>query len=1144
MHSASVATRSTVRTARHLPCAAVLFVALSACGVARGAAAPDDAERRKAEHKFFENKVRPLLVESCFSCHGEKKQKGGLRMDTLAATLKGGKNGTVLVPGKPAESPLITAVKYEDEDLQMPPDEKLSDEQIAVLTQWVRMGAPWPDGAGPVAGGPTLVGKVRTITDDDRAFWSFNPLKDAPPPGVTDGEKWARNDVDKFVLAKLTAEGLAPAPEADRATLIRRASFDLHGLPPTPAEIDAFVADPSPDAYEKLIDRLLASPRYGERYARHWLDIARYAESDGFKQDGYRPNAWPYRDYVIKSFNDDKPYDRFVAEQLAGDEIAPGDPDALVATGFLRAGMYEYNQRNARGQWSEHLADMTDVTADAFLGLSMGCARCHDHKFDPILQADYFRLQAFLAPVLPRSDVRLVPVDQRQAYEASVKSYEAKTAKIREQIAAIEMPIRRSAFNFVVGKFPPDVQAFMKKPAAERTPLERQIAYLVERQVEDDVQKLDDKIKGKERDKLIELRAQLGAFDDEKPKPMPTALCVADVGPAAPETTIPGDAAKRTFDPGYLTVLERQPLAMPVPTPTAASTGRRTALAKWLTQPSHPLATRVIANRIWQWHFGKGIVRTASDYGRLGDAPSHPELLDWLARRFVEGGWSFKRAHRLVMTSATYRQASRRAVPEVAKLKDPENRWLWRFNARRLDAEQVRDAVLAASGELQMSPETTGGPSADYTAPRRTVFTKVVRNNRDPMLEVFDVPESFGSVPNRNMTVTATQALLMINGEWTLKRSAAFASRLKREAGGSADNAKLVGEAYRLAYGRPPSDAERTAAAAFLDAPHGVVNAVADASASAVPAAVANVTDPMMNDIPVLQVMPHQGGQAVLVRDGNPADVLRLASPDAGALHPNANAFTIEAFVQLESLYAEANVRVIAAGWDGDQKRPGWSLGVTSEKSKHLPRNLILQLAGKSSESGGGGTFRYEVIPSNFRLELHKTYYVAVAVTPGDTSESGVRFHVKDVTDMDAPLRTAAVKHAVTDPLTGAAPLTIGGRLGQGSHAWDGLLGEVRLSSVALKPEQLLWNEGAAKDATFGHWQFEERPGFLKDASGGGRDLSRAASSPGSVQPQATKSAAAAKSAWAKPGPALKVSEGLIDFCHALLNSNEFLYVD
>ncbi|CAA9427417.1 MAG: hypothetical protein AVDCRST_MAG64-3264, partial [uncultured Phycisphaerae bacterium] len=767
--------------------AAAAFAVLAVASPAR-AAAPKVPEPTPDQAKFFEQKVRPLLVESCYSCHAEKKQKGRLRLDSLEAALKGGDTGPAVVPGDAAKSLLVKAISHADEDLQMPPDEKLADAQIKVLTDWVAMGAPWPKTPGGAVTATPGGGKKRVIKDEDRQFWSFQPVKDAPAPQVQDNG-WAKNDIDRFVFAKLKAEGLTPAPEADKVALIRRATFDLHGLPPTPDEVAAFVADASTDAYEKLVDRLLASPRYGERYARHWQDLVRYAESDGFKQDAYRPNSYLYRDWLIAALNADKPYDQFVREQLAGDEIAPGDPAARVATGFLRHGVYEYNQKHAENQWSEYLNDLTDVTADALLGLSMGCARCHDHKFDPILQADYYKLQAFFTPVLPRNDLPNAGGADLAKYAAALATWEAKTKTIRDEIAKIEAPAKRNAEARMVGRFPPEVQAMLAKPAAERSPYERQIAYLVGRQVEDEQSKTDDKIKGAEKDRLVALRKELSKFDDAKPKPPVAALCVTDVGPVAPPTRIPDDPTKQEFQPGYPVVLEQLGLPTPPVTPTADSTGRRTALANWVTNPANPLTTRVITNRLWQWHFGHGLVRTSSDYGVLGEKPSHPELLDHLTARFLADGWSMKSMHRLIMASATYRQSAVRPVPDVAQLKDPENRWLWRQNGRRLDAEQIRDAMLAASGELEL--DQVGGPSAEYTATKRSVFTKLVRNIRDPLLDAFDLPESYGSTAGRNATTTATQSLMLINGDWPLKRAAAFAERATREAG-SADPAAVI----------------------------------------------------------------------------------------------------------------------------------------------------------------------------------------------------------------------------------------------------------------------------------------------------------------------------------------------------------------
>src|SRR5688572_16088417 len=718
-----------------------LLVCLGGANADGAASLPQQGER------LFKSTIQPIFAEHCHKCHSHDadKIKGGLVVDSLSGLLTGGDSGPAIVPGEPEKSLLIKAIRYTDEELQMPPKgKKLSEEQVRALTEWVKLGASWP-------GSETNSARVRgRITDEDRKWWSFQPLRKSFWTGTAPDAGWVRNDIDRFIWQKLEAEGLKPSPEASRQTLIRRVSFDLTGLPPTPSEVAEFITDSSSDAYEKVVDRLLASPRYGERWARHWLDLVRYAESDGYRIDDYRPHSWRYRDYVIKSFNDDKPYDRFVREQLAGDEVDPNNPEMLVANSFLRHGIYEYNNRDARGQWTTILNDVTDVTSDVFLGLGMQCARCHNHKFDPILQKDYYRLQAFFAPMLPRQDLVLATTTQRAEYEQKLAKWNALTADLRAQIEEIEITYRDKARAEAISKFPEDVQALIRKPAAERTPYEHQIAELAWRQVTHEYVRLDTRIKGADKDKLTELRKELARYDADKPEPLPPAFTVTDLGLVAPAVFLPKGKNPEPIEPGYLSLLDENPAAVrPVPN-APNSTGRRTELARWLTQPDNPLTARVIVNRIWQYHFGRGLVATASDFGRLGEKPSHPELLDWLATRFVKEGWSFKKLHRLILTSAVYRQSGTAPAPENARVKDPENRWLWRMNTRRLDSEQIRDAILAATGELEFS---MGGPSVDTSKPRRTIYTKVMRNTRDPMLDVFDAPEGFASTaPDRKST--------------------------------------------------------------------------------------------------------------------------------------------------------------------------------------------------------------------------------------------------------------------------------------------------------------------------------------------------------------------------------------------------------
>ncbi|MDB5320182.1 MAG: hypothetical protein JWN40_1813 [Phycisphaerales bacterium] len=835
--------------------------------------------------------------------------------------------------------------------------------------------------------------------------------------------------------------------------------------------------------------------------ARHWLDVVRYAESDGYRQDAYRANVWPYRDYVIRSFNEDKPYDRFVTEQLAGDELAPSDPNALIGTAFLRHGIYEYNQRDVKTHWKNIVDEVTDVTSDAFLGLSMGCAKCHDHKFDPILQSDYYRFEAFFTPLLPVQDGLLATSEEKAKYDEALAKWKEKTADLRAELDAIEQPYIEKSAKAAIIKFPEDIQEIINKPAEKRTPYEEQIATLSLRQVYDKTESGDAKVTGPEKEKHLELVRKLAAFDNIKPKPLPTSLLVTDVGTVAPPTVIPSDKEGRDVGVGYPVVLDGQPLKVPATQPTEVSTGRRTALAKWLMQPNHPLTTRVMVNRIWQYHFGRGLVGTSSDFGKLGDRPTHPELLDYLAVRFAKDNWQMKGLHKLIMMSAAYRQSSSIAMPAEAKAKDPDDKWLWKYPPRRLDAEQIRDSMLLVSGELK--PEMYG-PSVDPATPRRSIYTKVIRNNRDPLLEAFDAPDTYGSAADRNRTTTSTQALLLINGDAPLKRAEMFAARLRGM--NLKDAGETVDAAWRLAYGRGPDARERGAAVAFLEKSTGK-----------------GVTLPMapisVDERPMVKSMPQLGSQAIYVRNGRVDDMLRLASPAGMPVED----FTIEAYVLLDSLYDDASVRVIASQWDGKNDHPGWALGVTSTRSRFEPQNLILQLACDPKKPGGG----YEVIHSDFRVELHKTYYVAVAVRMKETGEAGVTFYLKDMTDMDAGLKSVAVKHVVTGSYANKSALVIGGRDSKPAHGWDGLIDEVRISRKALAKDELLFSEGRpASGMLCGHWVFEDQPGLFKDSAG--------------VQADLVKLAGAKSESTA----VVKNDAALVDLCHVLLNSNRFLYLE
>jgi cytochrome c553 len=777
--------------------------------------------------KFFEEKVRPILAENCYKCHGEEKQKGSLRLDLRETVLAGGENGPVVVAGKPDESTLVEAVKWQS--FEMPPTGKLSEEQIATLAEWVRIGAPMPKDHG--GGGGVALRKTRgAITNEDRQWWAFQPVRRPALPVAPDPGSTTPNGVDSFIDAKLSENGLDAAPEADRRTLIRRLTLDLTGLPPTPDEVDDFLEAERPDAYECLVDRLLASPHHGEHWARHWLDLVRYAESDGYKQDAYREAAYHYRDYIIRSFNRDKPYSQFVLEQLAGDEACGSDPDALIATMYLRLGIYEYNQRDVRNQWSIILNDLTDVTADVMLGMGMSCARCHDHKFDPILQKDYYRLQAFFAPILWRENVVAAKAEEVAEYHRQLAVWEEATAEVRRQVAEIEDPIRQAAMRTTMVKFTDDLLDMVNKPANERTPDEAQLAYLIEYQVSDGEGKADigAKLKGEKKELWQQLTQELAKFDHLRPTPIPFVPSVTDVGPISPKVVIPGRRDGENVEPGPLAVLEpagggieppgnetslavnhyRKANASPSPT----STGRRTALAQWIASRDNPLPSRVLVNRLWQQHFGRGLAESPSDFGRLGQPPSHPELLDWLASELLDNDWSMKRLHRLMVTSVAYRRASHGPEVEEVAVKDPTNKWLARMPIRRLAAEQVRDAAEAVTGELDSA---VGGQSGDWSkSRRRAVYLKVLRNKSEPVLDVFDAPDGIFTTPVRNVTTTPTQSLFLINGPWMMTRAKAFSKRLSADS--SATLEQRIVTAYSLAFGRIPTESETNEAIRFL----------------------------------------------------------------------------------------------------------------------------------------------------------------------------------------------------------------------------------------------------------------------------------------------------------------------------------------
>ncbi|MFM8577892.1 MAG: PSD1 and planctomycete cytochrome C domain-containing protein, partial [Planctomycetaceae bacterium] len=754
--------------------------------------------------RVFEAEVRPILVARCTRCHGPDEQKAGLRLDSLVGMLRGGDSGPAIVPGDPDAINLLAAVRHES--WEMTPDGRLDDRAIRAIEAWVAAGSPWPgerpaaelmaEGlpepeAGPSRSpiGPPQRKLKGVVTEADRSAWAYQPVRRPAPPqqpvreGLPDGILRASvaNPVDFFIVARLAEAGIEPLPEADRATLVRRVFLDLVGLPPTPADVESFLADPLNDAFERLVDRLLADPRHGERWARHWLDLARYSESDGFRQDAFRPTAWRYRDYVIDSFNADKPFDRFIEEQLAGDELFPHDLEALVATGFLRQTPYEYNQVDAETQWADILGDATDVTADVFLAMGMGCAKCHDHKFDPVSQRDYFALQAFFAGIAWRD-----ALPPRRTPSADHDSIE-RGREIERELTTIREGCRDPAAWKGLARFPPEIQEVVFTPAAARSPHEQQIAELAARQLTFDPTKLPDDLRETyERlaKELSDLRASGRTSTAE------AVLAIADVGPEPAVVRIPGRSDDGPIDPRIPEVLGGTSLA-PLPRRgedgQPLTSGRRSALACWIASPDTPLTARVFVNRLWQWHFGRGLVATTSDFGVLGEPATHPELLDWLAAEFVASGWSVRHVDRLIVTSAAYRRASFGEAPAAIKA-DPANRLVWRHDSRRLDADQVRDAALAISGELEEvvhrrddgSAGAAGGPSVPGSKPRRAIYTRSIRNTREPLADAFDAPDGYGSCPERNCTTTPTQALYLANGEWMLERARRLALAIER----------------------------------------------------------------------------------------------------------------------------------------------------------------------------------------------------------------------------------------------------------------------------------------------------------------------------------------------------------------------------
>ncbi|MCY2982527.1 MAG: PSD1 and planctomycete cytochrome C domain-containing protein [Planctomycetota bacterium] len=783
----------------------VLLVAFGLCANSSDAYTYDDLkDEQDAQARFFETKVRPLLIDSCVRCHGDEKQEGGLRLDSQEAFNKGGESGSVIDTASMENSLFLSAIRYKD--LEMPPSGQLSEEKIQILEQWVAGGSYWP------AKTESLTAKrkgEKGFTDEDRSYWFFQPM--SKHETVRTRNDSVSDRLDAFVEAGLSTHQLTFAEPATPLALVRRTYLDLIGVTPTSAEVATFLADPTDTAYASLVDRLLDDPRYGERWGRFWLDLVRFAESDGYKQDDFRPTAYRYRDYVVRSFNEDKPYRDFVREQLAGDEIDSDSLECRDASGYLRLWIYEYNQRDVTGQWNAILNDLTDVTGEAFMGLGYGCARCHDHKFDPLLQKDYFRLQAYFSGLIPREDLPAATQEQVERNEADVASWEEAAKPFLDTIEAIEAPIREKTIRSAVSKFPPDVRPALLKSAEQRSTREKQLAHLAYLQQLRDVKEIkwEKVLKGEQQKEWLLAKEYLKQLPAPKPKTLPVSLTATDAGPEPAEVYIPGKPGLGPISPGIPSIIN--PEAMPVqPMADHNSSGRRLALANWMVDRENPFTWRVIVNRVWQQHFGQGIVPNASDFGRLTETPTHPELLDFLASHFAENSGRMKSLHRWILNSRTYRQSAYPASTTAAIQIDPSNKWLWRFAPRRLDAEQLRDSMLTVAGELR---PIHSGVSEDPNKPVRSIFVRSMRNSQDRFLALFDAPDGSSSTAKRNATTTPLQSLMMMNSDWVNTRAENMAKQIISK---KSTPEACIQEAFERVFLKSPSPSDRESAKAFL----------------------------------------------------------------------------------------------------------------------------------------------------------------------------------------------------------------------------------------------------------------------------------------------------------------------------------------
>jgi hypothetical protein len=767
------------------------FVSLLVASVGLAAEAPGTIDPKAAE--FFEAKVRPILHKNCFPCHGEKQQMGSLRLDSLANMLKGNSGGPAIVVGYPDKSPLIQVIRY-DGKIKMPPTGKLKPEEIQALTLWVEMGAPWPRSKISDAAKQAMRTGEYVITPEQRKFWSFQPVRKPALPKVRN-EAWVKTPIDAFILFQLEKKGLQPAPPADRRTLLRRAYYDLIGLPPTAEETAAFLADKSPNAFAKVIDRLLASPHYGERWARYWLDVARYADTKGyvFTEDRNYYNAYTYRDYVIRAFNEDLPYDQFILHQIAADRLPLGeDRRPLAAIGYLTVGRRFLNNIH------DIIDDRIDVVMRGFQGLTVNCARCHDHKYDPISTKDYYALYGiFASSVEPNPPPSISPKSIAEPYAA----HTAKLSAVEKQVHDL-LQSQIGRLRQMVEKEPEKVLPEVKKIL--------QGFRVGELPKEEDLVKLLPYFENGSPEKLKALREEVEALKKKVP-PAPEFAMALEDSPNPRNTRVfirgnpnnQGPEVPRRF---------LQILAGDNP-PSFTQGSGRLELAQAIASKSNPLTARVMVNRIWMHHFGEGLVRTPSDFGTRGEPPTHPKLLDYLASWFMENGWSIKKLHRLIMFSSAYQQSSE-INPRYARI-DPENRLLWRMNRRRLDLEALRDSLLYVAGRLDM---TVGGKSVELTtqpySTRRTIYGFIDRQNLQGLYRTFDFASPDTTTAKRYQTTVPQQALFMMNSPFVVEQAQCLAKR--QEVVEAKDEVERIHRIYRMVFARSPNPAEVSLGLRFL----------------------------------------------------------------------------------------------------------------------------------------------------------------------------------------------------------------------------------------------------------------------------------------------------------------------------------------